>query len=327
MSIETAYTVPTMTEVLRARLVLRQYLAETPLVASRDLSTAIEAGDVFVKCENLQPTGAFKLRGGVYLMSQLSPHERSCGVVVASTGNHGQSIAYASRLFAAPCTVFAPESAERIKVQRMQQLGATVHIVGKDYDDARVACEAHAQQTGQRYIHSANEPDLIAGVATETLELLLAVPDLDVLYVPIGAGSGAAGACIVGRALRGSHLYIVGVQSTGAPAVYESWRAGALLELPRKGTIAAGLDSRVAFELPLAILSRNVDAIVLVEDGEIIAGMRLLFETCRQVAEPAGAAAMAAAYKLRQQHQGRKVGIILSGGNVDQDMFRRALTV
>src|SRR5207248_638327 len=124
MSIETAYTVPTMTEALRARLVLRQYLAETPLVASRDLSIAIEAGDVFVKCENLQPTGAFKLRGGVYLMSQLSPPERSRGVVVASTGNHGQSIAYASRLFAAPCTVFAPESAERIKVQRMQQLGA-----------------------------------------------------------------------------------------------------------------------------------------------------------------------------------------------------------
>ena len=171
------------------------------------------------------------------------------------------------------------------------------------------------------------EPLLIAGVATETLELLLAVPDLDVLYVPVGAGSGAAGACIVGRALRGPHLCIVGVQSTGAPAVYESWRAGALLELPRKGTIAAGLDSRVAFELPLAILTRYVDAIVLVEDGEIIAGMRLLFETCRQVAEPAGAAAMAAAYKLRQQHQGRKVGIILSGGNVDPDMFRRALAV
>ena len=171
------------------------------------------------------------------------------------------------------------------------------------------------------------EPDMIAGVATETLELLLAVPDLDVLYVPIGAGSGAAGACIVGRALRGPQLSIVGVQSTGAPAVYESWRAGALLELPRKGTIAAGLDSRVAFELPLAILTRNVDAIVLVEDGEIIAGMRLLFEACRQVAEPAGAAAMAAAYKLRQQHQGRKVGIILSGGNVDPDMFRRALAV
>ncbi len=191
----------------------------------------ILTGVQWFKHENYQPVGAFKVRGGINLISQLSPDERARGVIAASTGNHGQSVAYAARLFQVKARIVVPEGANPGKVAAMQGMGAEVIFHGSIYDEAQLHCEALAQEHGYRYIHSGNEPLLIAGVATETLEMLQDEPDLQVLIVPIGGGSGAAGASIVARAINPA-IRVIGVQAAASPAAYESWRQGHLIEAP-----------------------------------------------------------------------------------------------
>jgi len=191
----------------------------------------ILTGVQWFKHENYQPVGAFKVRGGINLISQLSPDERARGVIAASTGNHGQSVAYAARLFQVKARIVVPEGANPGKVAAMQGMGAEVIFHGSIYDEAQLHCEALAQEHGYRYIHSGNEPLLIAGVATETLEMLQDEPDLQVLIVPIGGGSGAAGASIVARTINPA-IRIIGVQAAASPAAYESWRQGHLIEAP-----------------------------------------------------------------------------------------------
>ncbi len=191
----------------------------------------ILTGVQWFKHENYQPVGAFKVRGGINLISQLSPDERARGVIAASTGNHGQSVAYAARLFQVKARIVVPEGANPGKVAAMQGMGAEVIFHGSIYDEAQLHCEALAQEHGYRYIHSGNEPLLIAGVATETLEMLQDEPDLQVLIVPIGGGSGAAGASIVAGAINPA-IRVIGVQAAASPAAYESWRQGHLIEAP-----------------------------------------------------------------------------------------------
>ncbi|HET7095440.1 MAG TPA: pyridoxal-phosphate dependent enzyme, partial [Thermomicrobiales bacterium] len=189
---------PTLHDVYLARRVVARYLPPTPLLRSEALAARLGC-DVYVKCENLQPIGAFKIRGGLNLLSRLSPEERARGVVAASTGNHGQSIAYAAREFGCEARVYMPERANPLKVASMERLGARVVFAGADFDEALAAADRDAAASGAYFIHSANEPSLIAGVATCALEILDAVPDLDVLIVPGGGGSGLAGACLVGK--------------------------------------------------------------------------------------------------------------------------------
>src|SRR5262249_1153660 len=179
--------------------------------------------EVFVKHENHQPVGAFKVRGGINLVSQLSAEERERGVIAASTGNHGQSIAYAARLFGVPATICVPDAANPVKVASMRALGPELVFHGRDFDDAREHCERLAVERAYRYVHSGDEPLLIAGVGTETLEILEEQPGTDVILVPIGGGSGAAGACVVARAVK-PDARVIGVQSEAAPAAYRSWR-------------------------------------------------------------------------------------------------------
>src|SRR5215472_11513098 len=193
------FETPGFTDVLEARLHLRPHLDPTPLRRYRGLS-ALTGADTSVKHENFQPTGAFKVRGGINLVSQLGEEERRRGVIAASTGNHGQSIAYAARLFGVRAVICAPAGANRLKVASMRELGAELVLEGADFDDAREHCEELARQHGYRYVHSGDEPLLIAGVATHTLEALEARPDIEVVIVPIGGGSGAAGACIAANA-------------------------------------------------------------------------------------------------------------------------------
>jgi threonine dehydratase len=270
--------------------------------------------EIYVKREDCQPTSAFKVRGGINLLAHLPPEERRRGLVTASTGNHGQSIAYASRLFSVRCTVVAPQGANPLKVQAMERLGATVLFHGRVFDDAREHAERLAAEQGMRFVHPANEHLLIAGVATEALEVLEEAPDLDLLFVPVGGGSTAAGACIVAQAVN-PRLQVIAVQSAQAPAAYRSWKAGRILDAPME-TMAEGLATRTGYELTQSILRDSLADFVLVDDAEIKSAIRVYLEKCHALSEPAGAAALAGAIKSRDQLRAKKVGVILSGANI-----------
>ena len=314
---------PTIADVLDAKRRIAPYLRPTPLYRYAGLDELLGA-DVFVKHENHQPVGAFKVRGGVNLLSRLDGDERERGVISASTGNHGQSIAYAARLFDVPATICVPENANPAKVASIRGLGANIVVHGRDFDDAREHCERLAQEHGHRYVHSGNEPLLIAGVGTETLEILEEEPRIDTIIVPIGGGSGAAGACIVAKSIDPA-IRVIGVQSDAAPAAHRSWQARKLVEETRMETFAEGLATRTAFELPQTILWQSLDDFVLVPDDEIRAAQATMIETTRNLVEAAGAAPLAAAVRLRTQLDGRRVALILSGGNASREQVVDAL--
>jgi threonine dehydratase len=309
---------PTLADVLEARRRISPHLRPTPLFRYASLDELIGA-EVFVKHENHQPVGAFKVRGGINLISQLSPDERERGVIAASTGNHGQSIAYAARLFGVPATICIPERANPVKVASMRGLGAELVFHGRDYDDARERCEQLARERGSRYVHSGNEPLLIAGVATETLEILEEQPQTEVIVVPVGGGSGAAGACIVAKAVDPA-VRVIGVQSDAAPAAFHSWQARRLVE-DGSETFAEGLATRTAFELPQQILWQLLDDFVLVSDDEIRTAQATMIEATRNLVEAAGAAPLAAARRLGERLAGQRVALILSGGNASREQL------
>jgi threonine dehydratase len=314
--------VPSFADVLDARRRIRAYLSPTPLYTYPSLNEVVGA-EVWVKHENHQPVGAFKVRGGINLVSRLDEGERRRGVIAASTGNHGQSVAFAARLAGVSAIVCVPEAANPVKVASMRSLGAEVVHVGRDFDEAREHAERLAEAHGYRYIHSGNEPLLIAGVATETLEILEERPDLETIIVPVGGGSGAAGACIVARAVR-PDLRVVGVQSGAAPAAFRSWREGRLVE-DRMETFAEGLATRTAFELPQRILAHDLNDFVLVSDEDIRHAQRLMIEKTRNLVEAAGAAALAAAISIPAKARGSRLAVICSGGNVSLDQLRDLL--
>jgi threonine dehydratase len=316
----TEFAIPDLSDVLAARRRIAPYLRPTPLYSYPTLD-ALTGTRVWVKHENHQPIGAFKVRGGVNLISQLSVDDRGRGVITASTGNHGQSVAYAAGVFGVPAVVCVPEHANPVKLESMRALGAEVISRGRDFDDAREHCEKLAAERGYRYIHSANEPALIAGVATLTLEILAAEPDVDVIVVPIGGGSGAAGACIVAAAVRPS-IEVIGVQSEAAPAAYRSWQARALVE-DSTTTLAEGLATRTAFELTQRILWEGLDDFVLVSEAQLTEANRLMISKTRNLVEPAGAAALAAVLAAPDRFADRRVAIVCSGGNISPEQLVR----
>jgi threonine dehydratase len=310
---------PTPADVLEARLRIAPYLRPTPLFGYPALDEVVGTA-VLVKHENHQPVGAFKVRGGVNLVSRLSEAERAAGVYAASTGNHGQSVAYAARLFGVAATICAPEGANPVKVASMRGLGAEVILGGRDFDEAREACAELAAARGGRYVHSGDEPLLIAGVGTEMLEILEEEPRVDVVFVPVGGGSGAAGCCIVAKAVNPA-VRVVGVQSEAAPAAYRSWKEGRPVEDVME-TFAEGLATRVPFALPQQILRRLLDDFVLVSDDEIRAAQRTMIESTRNLVEAAGAAPLAAALRQREELAGKRVVLVASGGNVSPGQLR-----
>lgn len=313
---------PSFHDVLRAQRQIRPHLARTPLHRYPALD-ALLGTPTYVKHENYQPVGAFKVRGGVNLISQLGPDERARGVIAASTGNHGQSVAFAARRFGVAARIVVPEGANPGKVAAMQGMGAEVIFHGAGFDEARLHCERLAAERGYRYIHSGDEPLLIAGVATETLEMLEDEPGLEAILVPVGGGSGAAGACIVAKAVDPA-IQVIGVQAAASPAAYESWRGRAVTSAP-DATFAEGLSTGSGFAMPQAILWSMLDDFVLVEDDEILRAMVWMLELAHTLAESAGAAPLAAAYRLRERLAGRKVGLVCSGGNTSLAHLRRAL--
>jgi threonine dehydratase len=317
-------SIPKLQDILQAQKRIRPYLAHTPLYSYPAIDELVGT-TLFIKHENYQPVGAFKVRGGINLISQLSAEERERGVIAASTGNHGQSVAYAARLFGVKARIVVPEKANPGKVAAMEGMGAQVIKHGETYDESKLHCEELARTHGYRYIHSGNEPLLIAGVATEALEMLEDEPDLEVIIVPIGGGSGAAGVCIVTHAINPA-IQVIGVQSEASPAAYETWKQHRLVTAPNR-TFAEGLATGVAFELPQAILRDLLHDFILVSEEEIMRAMVWMIERAHTLAEGAGAAALAAAYRLRNELKGKKVGLVCSGGNTSLEHLRLALAL
>lgn len=315
-------TGPDFHDVLKARRQIASYLHRTPMHSYPAINELIGA-EVFIKHENYQPVGAFKVRGGINLISQLSSEERDRGVIAASTGNHGQSVSYAARLFGVKARIVVPEASNPGKVAAMRGMGAEVILQGERFDQARLYCEQLAREHRYRYIHSGDEPLLIAGVATETLEMLEDEPELDLIFVPVGGGSGAAGVCIVADAVS-STVRVVGVQSESSPAAYQSWKAKRLIEAPNE-TFAEGLATGTAFALPQAILWERLREFVLVPDDEIMRAMVWMIERAHSLAEAAAAATLAAAYRMRDELAGKKIGLVCSGGNTSLEHLQLAL--
>jgi len=280
--------------------------------------------ETWVKHENHNPTGAFKIRGGLNLLAQLSPEDRRRGVISASTGNHGQSIAFASRMYGVRCHIVVPRGNNPDKNAAMRAYGAEVTEHGRDYDEARIRVEEMVEQAGWRYVHSANEPHLIAGVGTYALEMLEQQADLDYLFVPIGGGSGAAGCCIVRTGLS-AKTKIIGVQACGADAFTRSWRGSERVTAEHVNTFAEGMATRVTFDLTFGILKQELDDIVLLEEEEIVEGVRAALQLTHNLAEGSGAAPLAAAKKYGSKLAGKKTGVVMSGGNIDLATLQRVL--
>ena len=278
---------------------------------------------LWVKHENHTPAGAFKVRGGiVYFDRLLASAARPSGVVSATRGNHGQSIALAARQHSLPVTIVVPHGNSREKNAAMRALGATLIEHGDDFQSAREHAQALAAQHGWHMVPSFHR-DLVAGVASYALELFDAVHRLDAVVVPIGMGSGACGV-IAARDALGLDTEVIGVVSDGAPAYALSLAAGRVITHEVTTELADGMACRVPDETALDILKRGLAQVVSVSDADIAAAMRTLFECTHQVAEGAGAAALAAATALPRL-RGHRVAVILSGGNVDRDVYARVL--
>lgn len=303
--------VPAFTDILKARRLVDRHLAPTPMWSYPALNDAVGA-TVHVKHENVQPTGAFKVRGGITLLAALPPRERERGVVTFSTGNHAQSIAYAARLFEVPCVIVMPENPNPAKVQAVRALGADVELHGAGMTEAQEHAEKLAADRDMALIGVA-EPELICGVGTLYLEMFDAAPDLDVLVVPVGGGSGAAAASLVAAAIAPA-CRIIAVQSEASPAAHDSWRAGRCLARPNR-TVVEGLATGRGVELPQRIMREHLADFRLVSDEEIRRAQRLLLTHAHTLAEGAGAAALAAVLARPGEFAGRRVGVVCTGGN------------
>jgi threonine dehydratase len=314
---------PTFLDILHAQRVIGSYLSPTPLHHYPTLDSLLEAR-VYVKHENYQPVGAFKVRGGINLVSRLTAAEREQGVVTASTGNHGQSIAYAAKLFNVRATIVAPQEANPVKVEAMESHGAEVVFHGQDFDEAKEHCEQMAREQGLRYISSGDEPHLIAGVGTYSLEILEERPNVEMIFVPIGGGSGASGACLVAKTIN-PEIQVVGVQAATAPAAYLTWKNQKYTTAQMK-TEAEGLATRAPFMLPQQILWQYLDDFVLVDEEAMRQAVRLYLEKAKTLAELAGAAPLAAAIQQKERVRGKTIAIILSGGNISPEKLQHCLT-
>lgn len=309
-------TPPTMADIYGARSIVGQHLPRTPLVRSEFLSAELDA-DVYLKREDTLPTGAFKVRGGINLVAQLDAAFHDPGLIAASTGNHGQSIAYAGRTFDVPVTIAVPADGNPSKVRAMERLGATVRQHGDDFDEAREHAEELAAEERYRYVHSANEPGLVAGVGTAGLEIVEDLPEVEYLFSPVGGGSSAAAYCLtVGKLTDAT---VVGVQSEAAPAMYHAWSDGHLEPHDRMETFAEGVATRVPFALTMRVLQEQLDRFQLVDDDAIRRGIRDLFVNETIVMEGACATSLAAMRQSAEEIRDSTVVVPVSGRNIDPE--------
>ena len=314
----TNYPMPTLQDIMAARPHVYRYLKPTPLYRYPGLSQLVGT-EIWIKHENHQPLGAFKARGGLNLAAQLTPAERQAGLFTASTGNHGQSIAFAAQAHGIKATIAMPEGANPAKVAAIRSLGAEVVFHGPDFDTAREWIAAEAEAQGGRFIGPTEEP-LISGVGTYALEILEDLPDVDTIIVPVGAGSGVCGVSIVAKTIN-PKIEAIAAQSAQAPAAQLSWKSGQLVTAAMN-TFAEGVATRVAFTNTQHIMRRYLDDFVLVDDEAIKEAIILLLEHTRNLAEGAGAVSLAAALQLKERLAGKKVVLVLSGGNLSLAQLR-----
>ena len=313
---------PTFKDVLKARRLIKAYLPRTPLYSYPQVNRLLDAR-VYIKHENHLPTGAFKTRGGINLLNNLTRKQKERGVVTASTGNHALSIVYASNLFNVPVTVVMPEKSNPTKVNAIKSMGANVVFFGRIFDESKDYAEKLAGERQSRFIHPANEPDLIAGVGTYALEIFEEVPHLDVIFVPVGGGSGASGCCIVKEAVN-PKCQVIGVQAAMAPAAYLSWKKGKIVK-DKMETAAEGLATEIGYELTQEILRDYLEDFILVSEEEMIQAILLIMEHIRNMAEEAGASPLAAALKIKERLKGKNVVLVLTGGNISMPRLKNIL--
>ena len=314
--------IPTLRDVLDARATIAPYFPRTPLTFSAALSESLDA-EVYLKHEEHLPLGAFKSRGGINLLASMSEEERARGVITASSGNHGQSIASACRTFGARALIGLPVDANPNKVASMEALGAQLIFHGANFDEAREHCERLAQEEGYRYVHPVNEPALIAGVGTASLEIIEDLPDVEVMMLPIGGGSGASGACVVASSVN-PEIQVVAVQSEAAPAAFLSWQQGQLVSAPMQ-TWVEGTATAVGYELPQQIMRHRLHDFVLVTEDDVRRAVAMLVEKAHTLAEGAGATALAGAVRRREIVQGKKVSITITGANITLAQLRNCI--
>ncbi|HSR54401.1 MAG TPA: threonine dehydratase [Acidobacteriota bacterium] len=309
--------------VFEARPLVYRHLKPTPLL-SHPLLDAYLGTCTLVKHENHNPTGSFKIRGGLNYMARLSPEQRQAGVVTATRGNHGQSVALAARINGVKAVIVVPHGNNPEKNAAMKAYGAELIEHGRDYDEARELVEEMQDERGMLYVHSANAPHLVHGVGTYTLEILQDLPKPDYIFVPLGGGSGTASVLTVVRAIA-PKTKVVGVQAEQAPAIYQSWKKGEMVTTDSADTIADGLATRVPFEMTFEVIRRHVDDIVTISEEEIKEAIRQYLRTTHNLAEGAAAAPLAAAYKLRSKLRHKSVVLIHSGANIDSALLREIL--
>jgi threonine dehydratase len=315
------YTSVTIADIWEAYKLLKPQLHHTPLAPSRTLSD-ITGAKIYLKAENMQRSGSFKVRGASYKLSRLSKEEYTHGVIAASAGNHAQGVAIAAAQYNIPCTIVMPETAPLAKVTATQGYGAEVVLHGFTYDDAYQYCLELQRETGATFIHAFDDPDVIAGQGTLGLEMLSDLPDADALIVPIGGGGLIAGMTIAARALRPS-IKIIGVQAAGAAGCRASLDAGELKTLPSIATIADGIAVKRPGTLTFPIIQNLVDDVVTVHDEEIIGAVLLLMERSKMLVEGAGAAGVAAMLSGVVKLEGKSVLVPLTGGNIDINLVGR----
>ena len=310
------------TSVAEAAARIAPHIRRTPTEHSPSVS-ALAGREVVLKLENLQRTGAFKIRGALNAILQLDPAARAAGVVTASAGNHGQGVAFAAQLAGVPACVVLPHGVPLAKLTAIQRAGAETVLVGGGYDEAHAAALEIVRDRGRTYVHAFDDDAVIAGQGTVALELLADAPDLDTIVVPVGGGGLIAGVALA-CAARPGRPRIVGVQSAGAPALADSFGLGHIVERT-PSTIADGIAVRRPAERTFAVVRALVDDVVTVSDQAIARAMVVLLERHKLLAEGAGAAALAAVLEANGRVGGRRVGVIVSGGNVDPNLLGKAL--
>jgi threonine dehydratase len=314
----------TFQDVERARDRLAPYLQPTPLRQYPTLDALVRGVSLVVKHENLQPTGSFKVRNGLSIVTALKAGERKRGIVGATTGNHGLGLAYAGKQLGVPVTICVPLRNNPEKNAALRAWGATLVEEGADYDDAVVVAQRLVDEKGLTLAHSTNDVNVLSGAGTMTLEILEQTSDLDVLLIAVGGGSQAVGAITAARELRPT-LRIIGVQAAGAATTHDGWHARAPRRGDRADTFADGVATRSTYELTFPALLDGLADFITVSDSEIAEAVRIILSATHHLVEGAGAMGIAAALKLQEQLKGQRVGVVFCGANMDSGVLRRIL--
>lgn len=303
-----------MLEIFKARRVVEQAIKRTHLTHYKMLSDELGA-HLYVKHENHLPTNSFKVRGAVNFMANISPEIQKQGIVVATRGNHGLAVAWAAQARGVFCNVVVPENNNPDINAAILSYGAQLIENGRDFYETQDYCEELAENTGLHYLRQGNDPLLINGTATMGLEIFEELPDVEAIIIPIGGGSGCAA---LARVIEGINpgVELIGVQAERMPSFYESWRQGKKVIVPAAETVAEGLAARSVFEVPFMILKDRITDVVLLNEEELINGVKMALRYTQNLAEVAGAAALAGAFKIRDRLVGKKVVTVMSGANL-----------